>query len=247
LFFSYDFPMQKKKENSRHNEQGSALVYILIAIALLALLTITFMQPASQQTGSQNTFKLVSELQTQADFIRSAAQECVINYSGGDAGALSGSPAPQSNQPYPLNPTSTYFSGCGSNGAAANDSVEYLRCPGNPGDNVCHAAMFGGATGKFLPPTPDLFDKMADGANGWQWYNGPDGVFFWIATSKTDAFITTALQKLDAAYAKCEAEVISAGSNLDNAGTASCPAGSKCFRVWMITKPGALFYDAGCP
>ena len=34
----------------RANERGSALVYILIAIALLAALTISFMNPSSNQT-----------------------------------------------------------------------------------------------------------------------------------------------------------------------------------------------------
>ncbi|HRC26074.1 MAG TPA: hypothetical protein PKX87_01435, partial [Alphaproteobacteria bacterium] len=65
-------------------QKGSALVYILIAIALLAALTVTFMEPSSQQTTSQNAYKLASDIKAQADFITSSVQECVLSWRGGD-------------------------------------------------------------------------------------------------------------------------------------------------------------------
>ena len=219
-------------------ESGSALIYILIAIALLALLTITFMQPASQQTQTQNSFKLVSDLESQVDFIRSAAQECVANYYQGDA-TINVNPAntdPGQTIPYPIRPDSAHFSGQ-TPGPTTTDLVKDLRCPGNPGDNPNEALMFSAASGKFLPPPPELF---AD----WQWYNGEDGVFFWTSTNKTDQFIQTALQKLVAKYALCEADVIDATGGaqpLDSGSTVSCPAGSYCFRVRMIAHTGAVW------
>ncbi len=141
----------------RANERGSALVYILIAIALLAALTISFMNPSSNQTTSQNTFRVVSELQSQVEFVRSTIQECVLTYPGGDSGVISF----MSSHNYPLRPSDGYFdASCapGGDGSAANDNVTGLRCPGNPGDNPCHTAMFGGLTGKFLPQPPQLFN-----------------------------------------------------------------------------------------
>lgn len=219
---------------NRRGEQGSALIYILIAIALLALLTVSFMEPSSQQTGTQNTFKLVSEMKSQIDMIRSAAQECIIAYPKGDNGLdpdnglAPRTPAiNQLNQPYPLNPNSDYFQNCVSKGPDSDTAVSHLRCPGNPADDPCHAPMFGGMTGKFLPPAPAMFEE-------WQWSNGADGVFFWISSDKSDAFITTALSKLDEAYSACEADVVAASGALGNG--ISCPASSQCFRIWMLRK-----------
>lgn len=220
------------------NEQGSALVYILIAIALLAALTVSFMEPSSQQTQSQNTFKLTSELASQADFIRTAVQECVVLYGGGDSGidhTMSGS-NPGANKRFPLDPRSTYLT---SPSTETNALVKELRCPGNPGDNPAppytpnpdHAPIFSGNSGKFMPPAPALFGE-------WQWYNGLDGVFFWISSNKTDAYIESALEKLDEQYGHCEADVIISGTSatdLTNAGDVKCPANSSCFVLWMIT------------
>ncbi len=219
----------KNQEQDKTSEQGSALVYILIAIALLAALTISFMEPSSQQTQSQSGFKLVSEVAGQVEFIRSNIQECVILHPGGDitindpvvtdAGA---------SKIFPLNPKSTHLTGPSVN---ANPLVRELRCPGNPGDDPDHQPIFSGTSGKFLPPPPAMFTD-------WKWYNGLDGVFFWTSTDKTDAFIQTSLAKLNEQFGTCEADTINASAgaeDLDNAGDYSCPAGSYCFRVWMVT------------
>lgn len=227
----------------RKGEQGSALIYILIAIALLAALTVSFMQPSSQQGQSQGSFKLISELQSQVEFIRTSVQECILEHPGGDINIPNGGGEEDegADRRYPIKPNSLYYSSA-TDGPAADRKVENIRCPGNPGDDVNHVAIFGGRSGKFLPPAPDLFDNnTVSGMNGWQWYNGPDGVFYWIATEKSDAFIETALDKLDDEFADCESDVIDntgSGSAVDmdsdSPDQATCPANSRCFRVWMI-------------
>jgi hypothetical protein len=216
------------------NERGSALVYILIAIALLAALTISFMQPSSQQVSNNSVFKAVSEVGSQVDFIRSAVQECVLAYPEGDANMIApiASPEINLNHPYPVMPDNAYYTAnCSANPSAADHQVNHLRCPGKPGsDNPCHDPLFGGNTGKFMPPPPALFGP-------WQYYSGEDGVFLWIETSKTDPFIDSVLQKLDDSYAQCEADVVDARSSavkLDDANTIQCPLHSRCFRMWMI-------------
>jgi hypothetical protein len=215
------------------NERGSALVYILIAIALLAALTISFMQPSSQQVSSNSVFKAVSEISSQVDFIRSAVQECVLVYPEGDANMIApiADPEVNLNHPYPVMPDSGYYTAKCPSAAAVDHQVAHLRCPGKPGsDNPCHEPLFGGNTGKFMPPPPALF-------SAWQYYSGADGVFFWIETDKTDPFIDSVLEKLDDAYAACEADVTdarTAAQNLDGDGAVACPLHSRCFRVWMI-------------
>jgi hypothetical protein len=218
-----------KRKNGKTSEQGSALVYILIAIALLAALTISFMEPSSQQTQSQSGFKMVSEIEGQVEFIRSNVQECIILYPGGDI--TINDPVvtdPGASRIFPLDPRSAHLT---DPSTETDPLVKELRCPGNPGDNPDHQPVFSGTSGKFLPPPPPMFTD-------WKWYNGADGVFFWTSTDKTDAFIQTALTKLNDQFGKCEADVIDASAmakNLDGAGDYVCPAGSYCFRVWMVT------------
>lgn len=239
-----------KKMIHRARERGSALVYILIAIALLAALTVSFMEPSSQQGTSQNTFRTVSDISSQVEFIRSAVQECVLTYQTGDNDILTNTNAP--NEPnaniiYPINPMSGRFTGA-TLGPASSRAVSGLRCPGNPGCDyssdppVCsneHTPIFTGSSGKFMPPPPALFGP-------WQWYNNADGIFFWIATNKTDAYLRSALEKLDDEYEECEADLIDAAladrSLASDDASLVCPQGSLCFRVRMITRTPPAMY-----
>lgn len=230
------------RQSSSGSQRGSALVYILIAIALLAALTISFMEPASQQTQSQNNFKMVSEFESQIDFIRTSLQECVILHPKGDStidNSSAGTPDDTvgSNTKYPIDPRSAHLD---TPSTTADPLVRELRCPGNPGDDDDHQPVFGGNTGKFLPPPPAMF---AD----WQWYNGVDGIFFWTYTLNTDAFIQTAMDKLNEKFGLCEADVIRSGSgsgtNMDLAGTVVCPQSATCFRMWLKTNRTAYVGD----
>lgn len=233
----------------RSTEKGSALVYILIAIALLAALTATFMDNSSQQTSSQNTFNTVTDLNSQINFIRSAIQECVLTYPEGDqTTAFAALTAP--NPPYPILPTSTYFTGA-TPAVAANNNVANIRCPGNPGNSNNHALIFGGSSGKFLPPAPKLFGD-------WVYYNGADGVFFYTSSNKTDSYLSTAMKKLDDQFSECEADVINATAGAVNitsagAGGPNCANGYTCFRVWVIANAPNIYPgdsdgdEAACP
>jgi hypothetical protein len=217
-------------------QKGSAFVYILIAIALLAALTTSFMRPSSQQTTAQQSFKTISNLKSQLEFIRSTIQQCVLMYPDGDRG-LNGTSGliGTSNTPYPINPSSTYLTSPDS-----DNLVKHVRCPGDPGGSTDHSDIFTGRSGKFLPPPPDLFEE-------WVYHNNVDGVFIYNSTDKTDAFLDTALQKLDDEFAECEADIIDATSgdieltSTANAADPKCLDGSKCFRLWLVTQPSATY------
>jgi len=241
---------------NRKRERGSALVYILIAIALLAALTMSFMEPSSQQTTAQNAFKATSGMTGQINLVRSAIQECLLRYPVGDPSIDDDSSTgtdPDSNRAYPIKPNSTHYTGATITPTAGR-LVKDIRCPGdNPGDpnnpadaNLKnHEKIFSGASGKFMPSPPDLFED-------WQYYNGLDGVYFWTSSDKSDAFLLTALEKLDDSFSECEADIIDASSgavDLDSAGTAEtqCDSGHYCFRVWVIANASADHQDAGCP
>lgn len=230
----------RSSDRALSGQTGSALVYILIAIALLAALTVTFMEPSSQQTSSQNTYKLASDLKAQADFITSSVQECVLSWRGGDI-TIDATPTgsdPGASKIYPINPDSTHFTAA-TPGRAGNRKVSGLRCPGNPGDDHDHAPLFSGISSKFMPPPPDLFED-------WQWYNGTDGVFFWTQTAKTDPYIQTALTKVDEMFSDCEADIIDATGGivkLDSPASGEvveCPNGYTCFRIRMTRLTSAV-------
>lgn len=234
---------KRRASETRKSEKGSALVYILIAIALLAALTVSFMEPSSQQTTAQNTFRTTAAIQGQVDTIRSAIQECVLIYPNGDSTIdTSGAGSdPGANVRYPINPDSTHYASA-TPGRSGDRLVSNMRCPGNPttGNAYDHALVFSGGTGKFLGPAPDLFGD-------WQIYNGDDGVFYWTETDKTDAFITSALAKLDEKFSECEADVVdtsdapAGAKDLDSNSTLTCPANNVCFRVWILKNASAVF------
>ncbi|MGH1402666.1 MAG: hypothetical protein ACRBDL_00325 [Alphaproteobacteria bacterium] len=240
-----------ENSNNLMKERGSALVYILIAIALLAALTVTFMEPSSQQTSSQNSFRTVSDVKSQVDIIRSAIQECVLVHRQGDSSIdiSSSGTDPDARRNFPIKPNSTHYSGA-TIGPTTDRLVKDIRCPGNPGSNdINHERIFGGTSGKFLSPAPDLFED-------WQYYNGEDGVFFWLSTDKTDAFLGTALQKLDDQFGECEADVIDAVSgavDLDSNAEIECDSGYTCFRIRMVMNATAVYNgdtdgeEAACP
>ena len=234
--------MHRYEDHSNERQSGSALVYILVAIALLAALTVSFMEPSGQQTQSQNSTKIVSDLYTQATLIQSSIQECVLVYPAEDTTLTA---VQQNHSPYPINPNDAHFAG--ETPAAQPNLAENLRCPGNPGGaSADHALIFTGSSGKFLPQPPSLFGD-------WEYYNGADGVFFFIATDKTDPYIQSALEKLDNKFSECEADVIDAtGAAVDlssdiigDTAERECPDGSRCFRLWMILDTGTNHGD-GC-
>jgi len=234
------------------NTKGSALIYILIAVALLAALTVSLMEPSSQQGQSQSSTSLVSDMSGQISFVTSAVSECILTYPDQDSELTI---TQQKNAPYPINPKDPYFSAQSATPTSDPDNtVKNIRCPGNPGgsgpNNQNHGRIFSGRSGKFMPPTPALF-------NEWTYYNGADGIFIMTTSNKTDPFIASSMTKLDAKYSNCESEVIdrrsSGALNITtdttpgDGGVRTCPAGSLCFRYWIILKPTAIHQDASCP
>ncbi|HRK98620.1 MAG: hypothetical protein KDJ26_00270 [Alphaproteobacteria bacterium] len=240
-------------KGNRASVRGSALIYILIAVALLAALTVSLMEPSGQQAQSQNSTNVFSELDGQIGFISSAISECVLTHPNQDSELTI---TEQENAPYPINPSDPYFDAQSADPLSdPDDTVKFIRCPGNPGgtgsNNQDHARIFGGASGKFMPPNPALFGE-------WEYYNGADGVAITISSSKTDSYIESALLRLNDKFAQCEAEVIdqrSGGSiNITSDVTPGagserqCAAGNICFRYWIVLKPSAIHVDTpACP
>jgi len=221
--------IRKAKASS---QKGGALLYILIAIGLLAALTTTFIQPSGQSTRTQNAFKLSTELNSQSRVIRSGIQDCILRFPEGDGADIA-----QANyiDPYPLNPTSTEFSS-----AATSDLVSALGCPGtsetsDPSGNDDYEDIFGGSGifTTFLPPAPTLMEN-------WLYFNGSatrdgmafNGVFYEIKSDKSDPFIAESMTKIDTLMSACEVDyTIGDGTN-------GCEDDHQCLRFWIIRRSG---------
>lgn len=211
------------------SRKGGALVYIMIAIALLAALTMAFIQPGGQGAGTQNAFKLATELNSQARVIRSGIQDCILRFPAGDDAITQVG----YHHPYPLRPDSSEF-----DTPAPDAGVQYIKCPGTgSGTDVDDQQnIFGGVLSSFLPPAPSIMNEA-----GWVYNNGTgtqhgetyDGVYFRIYSDKSDPFIDDAFQNLDELFSDCEADYIVGD------GTNGVPTGTKSFRVWVVRKQPA--------
>lgn len=253
------FESQPLKVRSLSRQSGSALIYILIAVALLAALTVSLMEPSNQQAQTQSTTNLVSSVDSQIKFITSAVQECVLTHPDQDA-KVTQTPSPasvstQRNPPYPINPKDPFYTAASATpGVATTDQASEIRCPGNPGGNSGvsqnHAKIFGGSSGKFMPQPPPLFSN-------WRYYNGSDGVFIMIASDKTDAYIQAALTRLDGMYSNCEAEIfnrlnsagalnVSSDTTPGDGAVKACANNTICFRYWIKRTSSAVPVDAAC-
>lgn len=218
-----------------HARRGSALVYILIAIALLAALTVTFLDSSStQQARSQNSFRLTADIDGQLNMIKSAIQDCILQYPEGEKDY-----SPTTNHsPFPPDADDAHQTSPASSGTKL---VSAIRCPGNPGDSTNYQPLFGGSTNRFLPAKPEVLDD-------WVYRNGTNmsvdgdtvnGVYFLIKSNKSDPYIAEAFQKLDQKYTQCEVDYLDSSSS----SVAGCPSGYKCLRVWVKR----VSTSASCP
>lgn len=213
------------------SQKGGALIYILIAIALLAALTSTFLNDGGQSSRTQNAFKTATVLNSQARLVRSAIQDCVLRFPEGDSAIAETGYI----DPYPLNPDSsdavyTEFD-------VTNKNVSELRCPAASYDQLFSGA---GEFSSYLPPSPDLMEP-------WTYFNGSiaasgtvapnygmafDGVYFQIQSDKSDPFIGESFQKIDELMSTCEVD------HQVGDGTNGCEDGHQCLRFWIIRRGG---------
>ena len=74
----------KHKKISQRTETGAALLYIFMAIGLMAILTASLINTSSTTSRPQQAQRLAATLESQITYIRSAIMECVSLYPAGD-------------------------------------------------------------------------------------------------------------------------------------------------------------------
>jgi len=162
--------------NNASDQAGNILIYIFIAIGLLATLTLAITRDTSTHDLSRQARENTALLIQQADYIRAAFQECAMLYpdGGGDLdgdGDIDGNDNPYA--PYPLSAGSSKQP----NGAGASQYLIDQQCTGAP---AARAYMFQ-PPNQFRVPQPKVatqwyYSADADGLRVSVSYNFPNNV-----------------------------------------------------------------------
>jgi len=198
-------------------EAGNVLFYVFLAVGLMAAITYAFVKDSRQGFSSEIAMRSAEDLFSQANLLRSAVQQCAMEYpeGGGDLNHDNNVDTTDNpNNPYPLKPTSPLNPNAPAGiAAASNDEARNLTCVGAPAGS---ARMFegDGSQGRFLPPPPSGFSE-------WIYVNDTDGVYFKI-TADNIASATAALDRLYSRFTGCQAAL-----NFNGCGT-------RCFAVFVV-------------
>ncbi len=225
----------------RHSEKGNVLLYVLMAIGLMAALTYAYVKDSRENYASQSAVQIAETLFAQANMIRSAVVQCSAEYpsGGGDLNADGTiTPADNPNNPFPINPSSALHAGRTIDGvvggtpdpipAAVDDTAKYLSCIGAP---ASVALMFSGANnqGRFLPPTPSGFSEWTytndtsgvPAPNGAGNYPNGKGVYIRITGPANDAASINALNRVMNKFTQYQADLNYGG------------CGATCLTIWI--------------
>lgn len=199
-------------QHKMSHQSGSVIFYIFLAVGLLGLLTYSLTQSSRTSATTQSAFRITEDLFVQSNAIKSAVLECTFAFPNG-GGDLDGNgtinSADNDNVPYPLSPTDAN----NPDGAAANDQVRNLQCPGAPaGQRSIYDGV--GTTGRFLPPASNGFGE-------WTYINDTNGVRLQIIGPNDQAALQ-AMDALERRFDTCEADI----------DFSSC--GATCFTTWII-------------
>ncbi len=210
------------------HQQGSIIVYILIAIFLTGMLVASMTQGAKKSASSTQINAMMLYLQNDIQTIQSNITECITTYSQGvdinADGNIDASDNP--NQPFPLYHTLTY--------GAAGDAITAIKCPGAP---AAQQTIFNDRISGSLK-------LLADTSNYTTTYftNATDGVYIRITRAVSDPLWTEAISRLTTKYSQCSSIV--ENSSPDPTGF-NCSAG--CFYYWILRQSSGSSLFPVCP
>ena len=193
-------------------QRGSAVFYVLIAIAMLGMLTFAFMNDSGTNTVKQNAYQISEQLYNQFNTINSAVLQCILEYpkGGGDLDGNSYVDANDNNhRPYPLTPSNANNPG----GAAADDQARNMKCPGS-GNGIFQGS---GNIGTYLPPPPSEFSE-------WEYFNTASGVTGGVYLRTIGSASSTATEAVRLLQQKFDSSQFTTNYN-------AC--GANCIVIWI--------------
>ena len=182
-----------QKISLQHNSRAGfgVILYVLLAIVMLATITGAIAVSSNQGNDNARTTGAGSELITQTNYIASAIRDCFINFGTSDTGD-------EQNQGYPGSSTA---------GGVSNAAANTLNCPGSGQD------IFG--TDWFYPRDINFLGDWQYSSNG------TDGVYISITlTDNTNVFRKNITGHAAIQFSAGEA-VTCAGSTMRAAGDAN--------------------------
>ena len=213
--------------NIGQKDSGNALLYVFMAIGLLAALTYSFVKGSRENYNVQNSARIAEEMYVQVNLMKSSIMQCRMEYIEG-GGDLDGDgltdESDNYNTAFPLEPTNPLHDNapacCATNGGASgcissavSDDVRNLKCIGAP---IREANMFTGQnnSGAFLPPKPQGFEE-------WTYKNDANGVYLQIISTRENMSYESTLTRLLNKFATCQADI-----DYNN-------CGENCLTVWV--------------
>ena len=197
----------EKYSNILRSETGGATAYLLIAVFIMGLLTVTVLSGSTVNTTTQQTRMLKGQIEADLQTAINGINDCVLNFPAavdvdGD-GDIDTTDNP--NAPYPI------YSDDSTGGSG--DTLRDIKCPGSD-QNV-----YSTARGQFFPLIGDTAKYTTTYVNSST--EGIQIIFDRVGESHT---WDMAIDRLDQTLSECQAEV--------DDSTGSCATGS-CFTYWV--------------
>lgn len=220
-------------QRARHaGERGSMVTYILIAIFLVGILTLTLSEGPKKSAMTQQLDGMTMAIKGDLDTIEASINDCVLLYPTAIDLNNDGTTntTDNANVPFPV----IYASGSYStNGALAN-----AVCPGMPptpltGNPTVKQQIIGISAGRTLRMLGDTATYTTTLAN-----DSTEGVMIKIVPTAANATWTEAAQRINSRYSTCKAAV----------DTTSLPCANTCLYFWIKRLPtSTTAVEAGCP
>ncbi len=219
-------------------QQGNILLYILIAIFLAGMLTVTLTQGPQKSALTGQMDELTVAIKSDISVIESAVMDCVIMYPKGgpdDNGDGTISVTENANNPFPMGSGIAGYSWNEINGGG-------VGCPGAPHDSFNDFVPIldskEGRALKILSDTTNYETYFLNSDQG-------EGVLLEITKPVSDPVWLEAIKRLNDSYSKCKASY-SVANPATYSFNGTCTNG--CFFYWFkrpATSTAAP--EAGCP
>lgn len=206
---------------NKQTERGSIVIYLIIALVLMATLVVFITQGTKKGPQAQQLDETSQYLESDLGVISAAINDCVLTYSravdvdgDGDKDTTD-----NPNAPFPL------YGDLSSGGAG--DDIMAIKCPGAPASKQI---IFDNSPGRNF--------RLLSGSDYTVTYftDGTEGVKITISRSSTSDIWLEAIDRLNTKLSTCQAEVDTAGGCADG-----------CLNYWIKRRSTSVATEGGCP